>query len=82
MQHKGDQFWFITPEQTIFEALQLMAQKDVGSVLVMNSNKLVGIFSERDYARKIVLHGLASKNTKVGDFMTKEVICVEPKYGY
>ena len=75
---KGGQFWSVTPENSIFEALQLMADKDVGSVLVMNDNKLAGIFSERDYARKIVLRGLASKNTKVGDFMTKEVICVQP----
>jgi CBS domain-containing protein len=75
---KGHAFWFIKPENTVFEALETMAQKDIGAVMVVDNGKLVGIFSERDYARKIVLHGFASKNSKVGDFMSKEVIYVNP----
>jgi CBS domain-containing protein len=73
---KGHSYYFVKPDNTVFEALQKMAEKDVGAVMVIENDKLMGIFSERDYARKIVLHGLASKNSKVGDFMTKEIIFV------
>ncbi len=76
---KGHQFWFISPDNTVFEALEMMAAKDVGAVMVVDQNKLVGMFSERDYSRKIVLHGLTSKNSRVGDFMSKEVIGVHPE---
>ena len=55
-----------------------MAEKDVGAIMVIDNSKLLGIFSERDYARNVVLHGFASKNSKVGDFMTKEIIYVHP----
>jgi len=75
---KGHSYYHVKPDNTVFEALQAMADKDIGAVMVIENNKLMGIFSERDYARKIVLHGLASKNTKVGDFMTKELIYVHP----
>jgi CBS domain-containing protein len=75
---KGHAFWHVKPDNTVFEALEKMAEKDVGAVLVIDNNKLLGIFSERDYARKIVLHGLASKSSKVGDFMSKELIFVHP----
>lgn len=75
---KGHSYYFVKPDNTVFEALQKMAEKDVGAVMVIDNNKLVGIFSERDYARKIILHGLASKSTKVGDFMTREIIYVHP----
>lgn len=74
--HKGKDFWYVSPDNTIYEALQLMAEKDIGAVLVIYNHKLVGIFSERDYARKIALKGLASKTSNVGDFMTKEVVYV------
>jgi CBS domain-containing protein len=75
---KGHSYYYVKPDNTVFEALQKMAEKDVGAVMVIDNNRLVGIFSERDYARKIILHGLASKNTKVGDFMTREIIYVHP----
>ena len=75
---KGHAFWHVRPENTVFEALEKMAEKDVGAVLVIDNNKLLGIFSERDYARKIVLHGFASKNSRVGDFMSKELVYVTP----
>lgn len=76
---KGHAYWFVKPENTVFEALEKMAEKDVGAVLVIDNNKLLGIFSERDYARKIILHGFASKNSKVGDFMSKDLIYVTPQ---
>ena len=75
---KGNALWTINPESTVFEALQLMADKDVGALLVMKENKLVGIFSERDYARKGILKGKSSKDTSVGELMTKEVFYVSP----
>jgi CBS domain-containing protein len=81
LDRKGHELWVINPGNTVFEALQKMNEKDVGALMVIENDKLMGIFSERDYARKIVLHGLTSKNTKVGDFMTKEVVFVTPATG-
>ena len=78
LNRKGSEYYFIQPENTIFEALQTMAEKDIGAVMVIENENLVGMFSERDYARKIVLHGYTSKEAKVGDFMTKAVITVSP----
>jgi signal-transduction protein with cAMP-binding, CBS, and nucleotidyltransferase domain len=75
---KGHALWYINPKNSVFEALQEMATKDVGALMVIENDKLLGIFSERDYARKIILKGLASRDTKVGDYMTKEVVCVHP----
>jgi len=66
----------VAPATTVFEALQRMAERNVGAVLVMSDGRLVGIFTERDYARKVVLRGLNSKNTPVGDLMTGKVITV------
>ena len=76
LEQKGHKYFSVLPENTVFEALQTMAEKDIGAVLVMKQGKLFGIFSERDYARKIILHGFASKNSIVGDFMTREVYSV------
>ena len=75
---KGQLYWYVKPENTVFEALEKMAEKDAGAVLVLDNGKLVGIFSERDYARKIILHGFASKSSKVGDFMSKSIVYVNP----
>jgi CBS domain-containing protein len=66
----------VAPSTTVFEALQRMAERNIGAVLVMKDGRLVGIFSERDYARKVVLRGLSSKETPVGDLMTGKVITV------
>lgn len=75
---KGYQFWFVSPENTVYEALEMMASKDVGALMVVSQGKLVGMLSERDYSRKIILRGLSSKSSKVGDLMSKEVIGVNP----
>jgi CBS domain-containing protein len=66
----------VAPSTTVFEALQRMAERNIGAVLVMKDGRLAGIFSERDYARKVVLRGLSSKETPVGDLMTGKVITV------
>jgi len=78
LQVKGNQVWSVSPETTIFEALQLMAEKNVGAVLVLRNDKVVGIFSERDYARKVILKGKSSKTSTVGEVMTREVLYVSP----
>jgi CBS domain-containing protein len=75
---KGNETWNIAPQGTVYEALQLMSEKEVGAILVMEENKVVGIFTERDYARKVILMGKFSKDTAVGDLMTQEVLYVEP----
>lgn len=76
---KGREIWSVAPGATVFEALQLMAQKDVGAVLVIENGKLAGIFSERDYARNIVLKGKSSRDTTVGELMTQDVFYIKPQ---
>jgi CBS domain-containing protein len=76
---KGYQVWSIGPDATVYEALTLMAEKDVGALLVLdNAGQLVGILSERDYARKIVLKGKTSRETPVREIMTEKVVWVRP----
>jgi len=70
----------VAPSTTVFEALQRMAEHNIGAVLVMSGERLAGIFSERDYARKVVLRGLNSRNTPVGDLMTGTVITVDQSW--
>ncbi|WP_205748223.1 CBS domain-containing protein [Dyadobacter bucti] len=69
--------WSVTQDNTVFEALELMAAKNIGAVLVLEDNELIGIFSERDYARKVILLGRASRDTLIRDVMTSRVITVE-----
>ena len=78
LKQKGSDVSFVEPETTVFETLQLMAQKDIGAVLVLQSGEVVGIFSERDYAREVILEGLSSKDTPVKDVMTRKVAIVQP----
>ena len=73
---KGDQIWSVEPKATIFEALEIMSEKEIGALLVMEDGKLTGIFSERDYARKVILKGKSSKETRVGELMTKKVFYI------
>ena len=74
---KGDQIWSVEPKATIFEALEIMSEKEIGALLVMEDGKLMGIFSERDYARKVILKGKSSKETPVGELMTKKVFYID-----
>lgn len=80
LEAKGAQVWTTQPEASVFEALQLMADKDVGALPVVRGRRLVGIISERDYARKGILKGKSSKGTAVRDLMTAEVIYVLPEH--
>jgi CBS domain-containing protein len=73
---KGHTTWSIAPDATVYEALEKMAEKNVGALLVMVDEELVGIVSERDYARKVILQGRFSKDTRVSDVMTEEVLYV------
>ncbi len=78
LQSKGGRIWSVGPHATVFDALMLMAEKDIGAVVVVEGGKLVGIFSERDYARKVVLKGRSSKDTLVSELMTPDVFYVHP----
>jgi CBS domain-containing protein len=75
---KGGQVYSIRPEATVLDALKLMAQKDVGALLVMEDARVVGIMSERDYARKVILQGKSSQDVSVRDIMTADVVKVDP----
>jgi CBS domain-containing protein len=74
LDHKGVGVCAVTPETPVYEALEIMADKDIGAVLVMEEADLCGIFSERDYARKVILQGKASRETTVGEIMTSPAI--------
>ena len=74
---KGNQVWSVEPKATIFKALEIMSEKEIGALLVMVDGKLTGIFSERDYARKVILKGKSSKETLVGELMTKKVFYID-----
>jgi CBS domain-containing protein len=69
----------VAPETSVLDALRMMAEKEIGAVLVLDGDSLAGIFSERDYARKVVLQGKASKDTPVREIMTERVVCVHPE---
>lgn len=70
---------YVRPDSTVFQALQIMAENDIGAILVMEMGDIVGIFSERDYARRVVLQGRTSAGTHVRDIMTSKVVYVRPE---
>jgi len=76
---KGHEIFAVKPDDTVFDSLQVMADKGIGALLVMNGDKLVGIVTERDYARKVILEGKSSKDTTVKEVMTTKVLCVSPE---
>ncbi len=78
LRSKSSDIWSVEPETTTYEALEFMAEKNIGALLVTKKGKLVGIFSERDYARKVILQGKSSKDTPVSELMTREVCYVNP----
>lgn len=78
LEAKGYDIWYIEPAASVYEAIHLLAEKQIGALLVMENDQLVGIFSERDYARQIILMNRSSESTKVQDIMTKEVLQVQP----
>ncbi len=78
LKNKGSQVWSLAPDATVYEAIVLMSKKNIGALLVVSEGKLVGIISERDYARKVILQGKSSIETLVGEIMTSPVIAVTP----
>jgi CBS domain-containing protein len=79
LDEKGHQVWHISPEDTVFDAIALMDGKGVGALAVIEGEHLIGIVSERDYARKVILKNRTSKETKVGDIMTSQVFHTFPE---
>ncbi|MGR8921679.1 MAG: CBS domain-containing protein [Gammaproteobacteria bacterium] len=76
---KGRQVWSVHPDATVFDALRLMAEKGIGALVVMDEGVIVGILSERDYARKVILEGRSSRDTTVGEIMSREVLHTVPE---
>lgn len=78
LRSKGNDIYSVKPEATVFEALKIMADKGVGALLVLEGEKLVGVLSERDYARKVILLGKSSREAKVKEIMSEKVLYVQP----
>ena len=75
---KPKDIWTVAPELSVYEALKIMAEKNIGALPVMEGTKLVGIFSERDYARKVILRGKSSKNMPVSEIMSTDLVAITP----
>jgi CBS domain-containing protein len=76
--NKTSALWSIGPEATVFEAIKLMAEKNIGALLVLSGERLAGLFTERDYTRKVALQGKTSRETRVGDILSTSVTTVSP----
>lgn len=81
LQTKGQEVWTTTPDCTVFEALRLMGEKNIGALVALQDGKVVGVLSERDYSRKVVLRGRTSRDTLVGDILSFPAVTVEPGDG-
>ena len=79
LQAKGHEVWSISPDRSVYDALTLMAEKNVGALVVMERDRVIGIISERDYARNVILKGKSSKELAVQEIMTSRVVCVRPE---
>ena len=78
LENKGSGIWSVDPKATVYDAIAMMAEKAIGALLVISEGRLVGIISERDYARKVILQGRSSKDTRVEEIMTSSVLSVTP----
>ena len=81
LKNREGTLWHVHPEDSVFAALELLAQYEVGALMVMDQGRLVGVLSERDYTRKVALQGRSSKDTRVSDIMTRQVVTVTPVTG-
>jgi CBS domain-containing protein len=79
LKEKGRDIWALPLDATVYDAIDLMAEKSVGALLIMEGERLLGIVSERDYARKVILQGKTSRETLVGEIMSNPVICARPE---
>ena len=79
LEKQGGAIWSLSPDDSVYQALEMLAECNVGALMVLQGDKLVGIFSERDYTRKIALEGRSSRETQVRDIMTSQVLTVGPK---
>lgn len=79
LQYKGSRVWAVNPADTVLQALGIMAEREIGAVLVLEEGRLVGILSERDYARRVVLVGRSSRDSAIRDVMTRNLITVTPE---
>jgi len=78
LDNKGRDVWFVNPDESVFDVISMMAEKGVGALLVMEKENLLGIVSERDYARKVIVKGRSSKGTPVRDIMSSDVVTANP----
>lgn len=78
LDYKGHEVIGLAPNDSVYDAIELMADRGVGALMILEHKKLVGVISERDYARKVILQGKSSKKTRIRDIMTTHLICVAP----
>ncbi len=79
LRQKGQQVWWVDPEERVYDAIKIMAEKGVGALLVVSEGRLLGVFSERDYIRKVELHGKSSSKLRVNEIMNSPAISVRPE---